>query len=168
MKAKYLYYFIGLILVGLIGIQLYWILTGVQLQKQTLERNLKDQLAGVVEQVEADAYCVNFYAKSYIKKGEGIYVLKQEHKDNKLLPPPQGNTDTLSMYNVFYAGADTFFTNEKMMLFNNYAATVDINFKFRLLSPTRIQRQDTNSYNLKSLNERNFKEVLANKNKIDE
>lgn len=164
-KAKYLYYFIGLILVVLIGVQLYWILNGIRLQKTALERDLKDEIATIVKQVEEDAYCVDFYSKAYIKKGEGIYVLKHEHKDNKFLA---GKADTLSMYNVFYMENDTLFSSDKAMLFNNYAATVDINYKFRLLSPTRIKRQDTNSYDVKNLNEGNFKELLTNKNRVDE
>ena len=49
---------------GLIGIQLYWILNGIKLQKAALERDLKDEMTEVVKQVEEDAYCVEFFFQS--------------------------------------------------------------------------------------------------------
>src|ERR1700722_19572528 len=106
-KQRNLYFIVGLVIVSLIGVQLYWMATSIRLQKLTAERNLKNGLDQVIKTVEEEAYCFYFYSKGYIKKGEGIYIIKQQFKNDKFTSYPDGYSDTLSMYNIFYFGKDT-------------------------------------------------------------
>src|SRR4051812_3926921 len=108
-QHKSLYLLAGIVIISLIGVQLYWMVTSVRLQQLTAERNLKNDLNKVIKEVEESAYCFYYNSKAYIKKGEGIYIIKQQHKDGNFLPPPAGTIDTLSLYNVFFFQKDTVF-----------------------------------------------------------
>ncbi len=167
--ARVLYFIIGLVITGLIAIQYYWIVNAVSLQKTALERTLKEDIASVVKTVEEEAYCFSFNSKAYIKKGEGLYIVKQKW-DKKFIGPKEGGyLDTLDLFNVFYINNDTVFEHDRSVWFGEYPATVDIDLKFTFVGMNpHIKRTDTGSYSLSNLNEQNFREKLANKFRIDE
>jgi two-component system phosphate regulon sensor histidine kinase PhoR len=169
LNPKYIYIAVAVVLAGLIGVQLYWISHSVQLQKAELEKRLKEDMADVSKQVEEDAYCFSLSARSYFKKGEGIYIVKQSRKGGKFTGPANGGyLDTLDMFNIFYMKKDTFFVREKSIDFEQYPTIVDVSLKFTAIGASpRIQRKDTSAY-LATLNDTNFKQVLANKFKVDE
>ncbi len=170
LKPKYLYYLAGLIILGITGIQLYWITNNISLQKTDLERRLKEDIGNVVKEVEEDAYCFSYNSKAFIKKGEGLYIVKQKWENDRFKGPENGGyIDTLDLYNVFYYKQDTTFENGKTVTFSNYEATVDISMKFTLFGMNpHIKRRDSSSYNLVGLNNANFKDLLADKIKVDE
>ncbi|MBS1774287.1 MAG: HAMP domain-containing histidine kinase [Bacteroidetes bacterium] len=169
-NTVYLFYLIGLVIAGLIGIQLYWINNSIHAQKATLERSLKEDMEHVVKEVEEDAYCFTYYSKAFIKKGEGVYMVKQKCADGKFLGPDNGGyIDTLNLYNLFATRKDSVFINDRTVWFDNYAATVDVTMRFSFtgLNPD-IRRNDTSSYQINNISSENFRQVLANKFKIDE
>jgi two-component system phosphate regulon sensor histidine kinase PhoR len=167
--SKYLFVLIGLVMAGLIGIQVYWVSHGLKLQKTELERRLKEDIAAVSKDVENDAYCFSLTARSYFKKGEGIYLIKQSFKNGAFVGPEKGGyIDTLDMFNIFYMKDDTLFYRDKNVTFETYPTIVDVSLKFTAIGASpRITRKDTSAY-LAALNDSNFKEVLANKFKVDE
>lgn len=173
-KNKYLYYLIGVILAGLIAIQVYWISSSIRLQKKAVDRILKEDFNNIVHEVEEDAYCFSFYSKAYLKRGEGVYIVRQKFRDGKFLGPHEGGyLDTLDMYNLFYMGKDgkdTVFDKERSITFSNMPATVDVSLKFSFVGDNnpRIRRTDSNSFDISGLTKSNFKQVLSNKFKIDE
>jgi two-component system phosphate regulon sensor histidine kinase PhoR len=159
-----LYFIVGLVIISLIGVQLYWMMTGIRLQKLAAERSLKNDLSNVIKEVEESAYCFNYYSKAYIKSGEGIYVIKQQYKDGRF----DGYLDTLSMYNVFYMGKDTVFDKSSSVTFNT-PATVDISYRFKFATPSpHVKKIDTNSYKLPNINMANFRQALNNSQTLDE
>jgi two-component system phosphate regulon sensor histidine kinase PhoR len=170
LKAHYLYYLIGMIMAGLIGIQVYWIAHSIRLQQVAVERILKEDVEKIAKQVEEEAYCFTFFSKAYIKGGEGVYMVKQKWQDGKFYGPKEGGyLDTLDLFNVFYMDTDTAFYKEHTIWFEKRPATVDVSMKFTFvgLNPN-IRRRDTSSYIINNLNAENYKEVLANHFKIDE
>jgi two-component system phosphate regulon sensor histidine kinase PhoR len=170
LKAQYLYYLIGLVMAGLISIQVYWIANSIRLQKTAVDRILKEDVEKVAKQVEEEAYCFTFLSKGYIKKGEGIYLVKQKWQDGKFHGPKEGGyLDTMDLFNVFYMDKDTAFYKERSIWFETRPATVDVSMKFTFvgLNPN-IKRRDTGSYIINNLNAGNYKTVLANKFRIDE
>src|ERR1044071_9966648 len=170
LKAQYLYYLIGLVMAGLIGIQVYWIANSIRLQKTAVERLLKEDVEKVARQVEEEAYCFTFLSKAYFKKGEGMYIVKQKWEDGKFYGPKEGGyLDTMDLFNVFYMDKDTAFYKEHSIWFETRPATVDVSLKFTFvgLNPN-IRRRDTGSYIINNLNAENYKTVLANQFKIDE
>jgi two-component system phosphate regulon sensor histidine kinase PhoR len=167
--SRYLYVLIAFVITGLIGIQAYWIGHSVKLQKANFEKKMKEQVASVAKSVEDDAYCFSLSARSFFKKGEGLYLIKQSSKNGKFIAPANGgNIDTLDMFNIFYDEKDTLFYKEKSLQFETYPTIVDVTMKFTIIGATpRLQRRDTSAY-LAVLNDSNFKEVLTNKFKIEE
>jgi len=141
LKLRNLYLLVGLILISLIGVQLYWIMSTIRLQQQTAERGLKNDLNKVIKEEEENAYCFYFYSKAYIKKDEGIYMIKQEYRDGKFVAPPEGHLDTLSMYNLFYQPQDTVFDRVNSLHFRT-PATVDISLKFKFAVPSDHVKKD--------------------------
>ncbi len=167
--ANGLYLFVGLVISGLIGVQLYWISTNMQLQKLAAERSLKSDVNAVINQAVEDAYCVYFNSKAFINKNEGIYMVKQTNVDDKFVAPPLGTIDTLDMYNVFFNGKDTSFFKASTLSFGRMPATVDILLKFKFaINSSHVKKVDTNSYKLHNINDKNYKEALNNKQTIDE
>ncbi len=171
-KQRNLFFIVGIVIVSLIGVQLYWMATGIRLQKLAAERNLKNELNNVIKEEEESAYCFYLYSKAYIKKDEGIYILKQQYKDKKFIAPPVGYIDTLSLYNVFYfqkgQRKDTVFDKDNFLAFQT-PATVDIALKFKLVAPgVHVKRIDTNSYKLPNVNMASFRQALNNSQSLDE
>lgn len=167
-KQQGLYVIVGLVIASLIGVQLYWIFTGVRLQKLAAERNLKNDLADVIKEVEESAYCFHFYSKAFIKKDEGIYIIKQQFKDGKFISPPQGYMDTLSLYNIFFnKKGDTIFDKDAYLDFQS-PATVDVSLKFKFAVPSsHVKKIDTDSYKLPNINMANFQQSLNNSKSLD-
>jgi two-component system phosphate regulon sensor histidine kinase PhoR len=139
------------------------------MQKVAADRLLKEDLDAIVKEVEENAYCFSFYSKAYLKN-EGIYILRQKFENDKFVSPKDGGyIDTLDLYNVFYDEKDTAFYKDRTMSFSKWPATVDIALKFSFTGQNpKIKRTDTASYDLSQLTDKNFKEVLSNKFKIDE
>jgi two-component system, OmpR family, phosphate regulon sensor histidine kinase PhoR len=167
-QQRNLFFIVGIIIVSLIGVQLYWMTTTIRLQKLAAERNLKSDLDKVIKEVEEDAFCFYFYSKAYIKKDEGIYLIKQQYKDGKFIAPPTGYLDTLSMYNVFYLQKDTVFDRSSYLDFQT-PATVDISLKFKYAVPSpHVSKIDTNSYKLPNIDMAGFRQRLSNSQTLDE
>jgi two-component system, OmpR family, phosphate regulon sensor histidine kinase PhoR len=167
--GSYLYFIVGFIIISLIGVQLYWMATGVHLQKLVAERNLKIDLTKVIHDVEEDAICFNYYSKAYIKSGEGLYIIKQRYDEGKkkFVGPPNGYLDTLSLYNIFEYKGDTMFDKDYSLYFKRNA-TVDITLKFKFAVPnTHAKMIDTNAYKLPNVNMANFRAALNNHQSID-
>jgi len=166
--ANSLYLFVGVVIAGLIGVQLYWITTNIHLQKVAAERNLKSDINATIQKVVEDAYCVVFNSKAFIKENEGLYMIKQECDTSNFIAPPKGSLDTLDMYNIFYNSKDTSFYKTGSLSFG-MPATVDIQLKFKLSAPSsRVKTIDTNSYKLHDINEKNYKDLLVNRQSIDQ
>lgn len=167
----YLYYTIGFVIATLIGIQVYWIRNSINAEKKAIERRLKEDIDDVVKRVEEDAYCFTYYSKAYIKKGEGIFMLKQKWADGRFVPLNAGGyVDTMSLYNLFRTQADTdVFIHDKSVWFDTYPATVDVTMKFSFvgLNPD-IKRTDSLSYQIGNISDNNFRQLLSNKFKVDE
>lgn len=161
-----LYFIVGLVILGLIGVQFYWMNTTVRLQQLAAERSLKNDLGKVISEVEENAYCFFYYSKAYIKKDEGIYLIKQSTKDDQFIGPPYGYIDTMSMYNLFYFKKDTFFDKNNSITFQ-MPATVDISLKFKFAVPGAHVRIDTNAYKLPNINMANFRQSLNNSQTLD-
>jgi len=169
-NTVYLFYLIGFVIAGLVGVQLYWINNSIHAQKATIERSLKEDMESVVKQVEDDAYCFTYFSKAFVKKGEGVYLIKQKWADGKFVGPDKGGyIDTLNLYNLFPTAKDSVFINDKTVWFEQYAATVDVTMRFSFtgMNPN-IKRNDTASYQINNISGENFRQVLANKFRIDE
>ncbi len=167
-KQRGLYFIVGIVIVSLIGVQLYWMATSIRLQKLAAERNLKTDLDNVIKEVEESAYCFYFYSKAFIKKDEGIYIIKQQFKDKKFIGPAEGGyLDTLSLFNVFNTPKGPLFDKDNYLDFQT-PATVDISlkFKFAVYSP-HVKKIDTNSYKLPNINVADFRQALNNAQTLD-
>jgi two-component system phosphate regulon sensor histidine kinase PhoR len=164
-----LFILVGVVILGLIAVQAYWIMRSVTMQKIATERLLKEDMDAVLKEVEDNAYCFGFFSKAFLKD-EGIYIIRQKFTDGRFRGPKEGGyIDTLDLYNVFYDDKDTSFYKDRSVSFSKYAATVDVTLKFSFtgMNP-KIKRNDTGAYNLSGLSENNYKELLANKFTIDE
>jgi signal transduction histidine kinase len=167
-QQRNLYIVVGLVIISLIGVQLYWMSTSISLRNLAAERSLKNDLNKVISEVEESAYCFFYYSKAYIKKNEGIYIIKQQAVNDKFVGPPLGYLDTLSLYNLFYYKQDTFFDRNNSLTFQT-PATVDISLKFKFAVPSpHVKKIDTNSYKLPNIDMADFRQSLNNSQSLDE
>ncbi len=169
-KPVYWYGIAGLIIVSLIGVQVYWITNTIRMQKLALERRLKEDVDLAVKKVEEDAFCFTFYSRAYMKAGEGMYMVKQKWDEGFVGPERGGFIDTLSLYNVFPTSSmrDTFI-KDRSIWFEKYPATVDVTMRFSYvgLNPN-IKAKDVHNYEVRDINSTNFKDVLQNNFTIDQ
>lgn len=166
----YLFCLIGFVILSLIGVQLYWIQHSIVAQKQALDRNLKEDIDAVVKEVEESAHCFTLYSKAYIKKGEGVYIVKQRWDNGRFKGPANdGYVDTLQLYNLFPAdGRDSFFYTNRSLSFESYPATVDVTLRFSFIGDWGGVKHDTSAYQVPNLSADNFRGLLANKLKVNE
>lgn len=171
-NTVYFFYLIGLVIVGLVGVQLYWIRHSIAAQKASLDRNLKEDVQGVVKEVEESAHCFTLYSKAYIKRGEGVYMVKQNWKDGKFRSKAEGGyLDTMKMFNVFPTrNKDSMFYAENSLNFETYPATVDVTMKFSFLGVDENFKHlgDSVSYQVADISADNFRDLLTDKFKVDE
>lgn len=155
-----LYFLVGVILVGLITVQLYWVKKTVDVEKKTIHRALKNDFDKLAAQLEEDAYCFVLQSKSFISQHEGVYVAKY-----KLDGSPYENgdiLDTINMYNLFEIGGDTEILNYPTIRLENFSATLDMNFQYAFEGV-----MDKSAYMYRELTEENMAKVLDKKLSID-
>lgn len=169
-KIKLLYVFAGLIIAGLVGVQVYWITNSIKFKKATLERNLVEDLGNAVKYAEEQTYCFSYNSKAYVKNGEGVYIIKQKWDNGNFLGPENGGyLDTLNLYNVFYHKNDTIFINDKAFIDNTYPATLEVTLKLSFPEfYENKKRFDSSMYNVSNLTDKNYWEILTNKFTVDE
>lgn len=163
-KSNYLYVLAGVIIVGLIGVQLYWINKTIQVEKNAINRSLTNDLEKVADNLEKNSYCFVLYAKTYINEGEGIYLVRQKLDSNgRYLSPGKGGfIDTVNMYNYFAYEGDTIFSNYPSIEMTRFAASLDVSFNFAIEGV-----KDPSQYAFQRLTEDNMAAAFDNTMNID-
>lgn len=133
-QYAYLYILIGLVIAGLISIQLYWINKTVEVEKSAINRNLNSDFKELARQIEEHTYCYTLYAKTYVNKNEGVYLIKQKVDSNgKYLSPEQGGfIDTINLFNFLTYGGDTLLENYPSLELTSFASSLDVKFNFAI------------------------------------
>lgn len=163
-KSNYLYLLVGLVIVGLIGVQLYWINKTIQVEKNAINRSLTNDMEKVADNLEKNSYCFVLYAKTYINKGEGIYLVRQKLDSNgRYLSPEKGGfVDTVNMYNFFTYEGDTMFSNYPSIEMTRFATSLDVSFNFAIEGV-----KDPSQYAFQRLSADNMSQAFDNTMKID-
>ncbi len=157
MNNKSLFALSGIVISCLIVVQLFWIWNNIKLQKNTVERTVKEELAILAQDIEESSHCFGFYAKTTFNLGEGVYLVKQSYKDGKFIGPQSGGViDTLNMFNLFNINGDSTFMNVGHVGFENYRASLDVSLKFRFLNDSSVLPVN----NEQDININNFVDVL--------
>lgn len=163
-KSNYLYLLVGLVIVGLICVQLYWINKTIQVEKNAINRSLTSDLEKLAEQLEKNSYCFTLYAKTYINKGEGIYLIHQKVDSNgRYIPVGKGGfVDTVNLFNFFTYEDDTVISNYPSIEFSRFAASLDVSFNFAIEGV-----KDPGQYAFRNLTADNMELAFDNTMKID-
>ena len=160
-QHNYLYLLVGVILVGLIGVQLYWVKKTVEVEKHSLYKALKSDLDDLANEVEERAYCFTLQSKTFLGQGEGVYVAKY-----KLDGTPFENSgkilDTIKMYNLFNVRGDTQILNYSTIQFQELSSTLDMSFQYAFEGV-----MDKSAYMYNELTEENMEQVLDKTFDID-
>jgi two-component system phosphate regulon sensor histidine kinase PhoR len=160
---------ISLALAGLIAIQVYWINKTVKLKKQEVRRDITEAMQSVFKLMEENAYCFVFKAKSYIRPGEGIYMMKHKWKDLRFLPPSPATTDTLEMYSVYFMDNDTMFFSDRNIMFNNpVTVDIDLKFEFKFSDSARLKNDKNFNPEFKNFTLNNYLDKLDDQRKVEE
>ncbi|HEY9177519.1 MAG TPA: HAMP domain-containing sensor histidine kinase [Flavipsychrobacter sp.] len=163
-KSNYPYLLVGIIIAGLIGVQLYWINKTIQVEKNAINRSLTNDLEKIANNLEESSYCFVLYAKTYINKGEGIYLVRQKlDSSGRYLPPEKGGfVDTVNMYNFFTYEGDTMFSNYPSIEMTRFATSLDVSFNFAIEGV-----KDPSQYAFQRLSADNMSQAFDNTMKID-
>ncbi len=163
-KSNYLYLLVGLVIVGLICVQLYWINKTIQVEKNAISRSLTNDLEKLADNLEKNSYCFILYAKTYINKGEGIYLIHQKVDSNgKYISPDKGGfVDTVNLFNFFADEDDTVIANYPSIEFSRFAASLDVSFNFAIEGV-----KDPGQYAFRNLTADNMEQAFDNTMKID-
>ena len=160
-RHNILYLLVGLILVGLIAVQLYWVKKTVDVEKQTINRALKNDFDKLAADLEEYSYCFTLQSKTFIGQGEGVYVAKYK-LDGTAYENSGKILDTIKMYNIFNINGDTQILNYSTIQLNEFSSTLDMNFQYAFEGV-----MDKSAYMYRELTEENKQEVLDKKFSID-
>jgi len=163
-RNNYLYLLVGVVIAGLIGVQLYWINKTIQVEKNAINRSLTSDLEKVAANLEKNSYCFILYSKAYIHKGEGVYLIRQKLDSNGhyLSPERGGYVDTVNMYNFFSYEGDTMYSNYPSIELTRFAASLDVSFNFAIEGV-----KDPSQYAFQRLTEDNMAQAFDNTMNID-
>lgn len=163
-KSNYLYLLVGVVIAGLIGVQLYWINKTIQVEKNAINRNLAGDLEKLADNMEKNSYCFTLYAKAYVNKGEGVYLVRQKLDSNgKYLSPERGGIiDTVNLYNYFSYNGDTTYSNYPSIELTRFAASLDVAFNFAIEGV-----KDPSQYAFQRLSADNMAQAFDNTMNID-
>lgn len=163
-QYAYLYLIVGLVIAGLIGIQLYWINKTVEVEKNAINRNLNTDFQRLADDIEEYSYCYVLYAKTYVNQYEGIYLIKQKvDEEGNYVPVEKGGwVDTINMYNFHVVGSDTMFENYSSLELNHFSTSLDVKFSFAIEGIMNPQK-----YSFDKLTSENLKSALDNEINID-
>lgn len=158
-QYNYLYVLIAFVLVGLIGIQLYWINKTIAVEKNAIKRSLNSDFEKLARQAEEYASCYILRAKTYINKGEGIYLVKQKVDSNgNYIGPEQGGfIDTVNLFNFHIVNGDTILENYPSLELRRFASSLDATFNFAIEGV-----RDPASYAFDKLTSENLKQAFDN------
>ncbi len=133
-KNNYLYLLVGVVIAGLICIQLYWINKTIAVEKNAINRSLTTDFEKLAEDIEKNSYCFILYAKTYINQGEGIYLVRQKVDSNGryISPADGGFIDTVNMFNFHEYNGDTILDNYPSIELSSFAASLDVTFNFAI------------------------------------
>lgn len=138
---------------GLILIQLYWINKTIAVEKSAITRSLNTDFEKLASDLEERTYCYTLYAKTYLNKREGIYLIKQEVDTNgKYIPPSKGGRiDTLNLFNYYVYKGDTIIENYPTLELSSFSSSLDVTFNFAIegiMDPSRYSFKSLTSDNL--------------------
>jgi|GEM_PF-3960969 len=158
-QYNYLYVLIAVIMVGLIGVQLYWIKKTVDVEKNAINRSLNNDFSKLADDLEEYAYCYILHAKTYINKGEGIYLVKQQvdSNGNYISPEKGGVIDTINMFNFRVFDGDTLLENYPSLELTRFASSLDVKFNFAIEGV-----RDPSSYAFSKLTNENIAQAFDN------
>lgn len=112
-NLKYLITMVAIALLGLIGVQLFWVKHAYALREEQMNRQVTTILARTAKQVEQKTTCFELFGKLYVKPHQGFYVAKQEWGNNGDFVPTQEHApDSMQM---FFVDED----NDSLYNFNN-------------------------------------------------
>lgn len=165
-NLKWIISIVAAAILGLILFQAYWISHAFLLKKKDLENTMQSALIQTCKAAEENTYCFRMYSKSYIKPGEGIYMLKHKWENTSYLAPSASTVDSLHMFNLFPFSkqkGDTFVGMNDMMF--SYPATVDIALTFEYkLEDSALFKQGSNyepDQQFKNITYKNYQEKLS-------
>lgn len=160
----YLYLLVGVVIIGLIGIQLYWINKTVAVERNAITRNLSNDFEKLASDIEEYSYCYKLYAKTYINEGEGIYLIKQKVDSNGKYVGGDNNgfIDTINLFNFHEQNGDTILENYPSLELTRFAASLDVSFDFSIEGV-----KDPSQYSFNKLTRENIAQAFDNTLKID-
>lgn len=165
-KARYSYLFavVALLIAGLIGVQLFWIGKTISVEEQSLRRSLTGDFEKLATEVETQSYCYKLFGKTYIHKGEGIYMIKQQVDSNgNYIPATRGGqVDTVDMFNFHLVEGDTFIESYNSLELTHFAASLDVSFNFWIEGV-----KDPRKYEFGKLTNQNINVAFDNSLNID-
>jgi two-component system phosphate regulon sensor histidine kinase PhoR len=152
-------------IVALISVQLYWVNNAFRLREQEFKHSAVTGLEKAARQIENDITCFEIFSKTYIKPGEGIYMLKHKWKDENFLSPDTMNLDTIDLNYLYSGKKDTSLYNFSNLMFNNPAtAEVTVRFEYQFEDTLIFQVDQNYSPGFEKLTARNFRDRLTYKN----
>lgn len=163
-KNNYLYLLVGVVIAGLICIQLYWINKTIAVEKNAINRSLTADFEKLAEDIEKNSYCFILYAKTYINEGEGVYLVRQKVDSNgRYISVAEGGfIDTVNMFNFHEYNGDTILDNYPSIELSSFAASLDVTFNFAIEGV-----RDPAQYAFRRLTNENMELAFDNTMRID-
>lgn len=159
-----LYVFIGVIIAGLVGVQLYWINKTITVEQDTINRQLYNDFSELADKLEENAYCYSLHAKTYVNQYEGVYLIKQKvDSQGRFISLDQGGSiDTINMFNMFTYKGDTLYENYNSIELRGFSSSLDVKFDFGMGSA-----MNPSQYKFGKLNKDNIKQAFDKAINVD-
>lgn len=149
-----LFLIIAFIVTCLITVQVYWISNSIKHQRIAANKSLEADFEKLAKEIEEEVYCYKIYSKSFLKTGEGVYLMKFgfDTLTKKVL-----YADTLNMFNFHVFDNDTLYENYPTIDMARFSSTLDATFNFSFEGI-----KDNSAYSISNINGSNLYEAFDN------
>jgi len=155
---------VGLALLALTGMQLFWAYHAYRLHEKTFLTNASESMSRTVKTMNDGLECFELFSKVHINPWEGFYMIRQKcDKETETFLKGQESIDTVPMY---FALANKNFPFDYNNLIFGVAANLEMTLRFRYLDDSSALDNTVNRHNEITL--QNFREKFSDRAPIHE
>lgn len=157
-NVKYILALVGVSLLALVAVQLYWANNAYKLNEKQLNHKVTEAISKTAAEANDHMACFELFSKVHIRPNEGFYMLRQGWKDDTFIPAGEKQPDTVTMYSTFKAEGFRYDYNN-LMFSRPVTADLVLRFRFRMDDTAQFNQESKLQY--EQISAANFRDIIS-------